>query len=512
MNPTSPSLPTDLDQVGQRNSGRIPGEAWLAIAAALVGCSVYLIGLPKPLSNIDDYNLLPFKAEFGRALVAAWRQDASLGRFRPLYWVFEGGLGALSGGSESVLHVGRLAFLFAAVGLQVRLALQLGAVPIIAAALAVLVAWSSPALEVWGRGGPSEAFAQPLALAASLMLLRARRVRGLTAASLLGLAACLTKESYAAWTAGAFLAFAVWAILRGDRRLALTAAVGGIVQFVPAVVPSVFLGGSQGDYTAHVLFELSASPLGAAGTFLATSPTLAVLGAAAAVTLLVRLPRRHSMEWPVEDMVVLGALGAAAAGTFAPGLTIPRYQLPLVTMAAVACAAASAPLAAWRPVRQWVTIAAVLLLPLAAASARAYYYLQLEAVANRADQRIRGLLAEALVSRGEVRILWHPDDVERPIGALKHLQAAGIRGRAEIVPCTPFPVRSEGLLRGLLDGYQTPVSAFAPNLASVQCGLFKPFAVDRACTLRLPGPGLFLPVLKCRGFLEPAALLGSVRD
>jgi len=483
---------------------------WLAAAAAAgLAAAVYLVHLPWPLANIDDYNLLPFGRGFAGALEGAWRGDLALGRFRPLYWVLEGALGALTGASGTLLHVGRVACLAAAVALQVLLARRLGAGPVAAAGLALLVAWSLPALDVWSPGGPAEAFAQPLALACTLLLLRVKRPAGLAAAGALGLAACLVKESYAAWTGGAMAAFAAWSLLRGERRSAISLALAAAVQFTPALLGSGLLAAWRGSYAKHVLMEISLGPIDAAALVLGRSPLATALGVLGLATVIVRLVRLRPRHWPLEDVVLLGALGAVAAETLLLGLVVRRYQLQLVTWLYLAAArgATSLPRGRWAPVGA-VAVAVLILGPAGAAGVRAYHATQVESAGARSDGRLRDMLASALVQRGEVRILWTPQDVERPIGALKHLEAAGVVGRVELAPCIPIPAAMADTRGPLFGTFPGPVGPGAPVVMSSRCGAYEPYAVEDVCTLELPGRDRLLPALECGGFQEHGALFG----
>jgi hypothetical protein len=497
---------------------RIEARPWVPAAslAGVAAAAVFLVGLPTPLANIDDYNLLPFGRGYAGALAEAWRADLGIGRFRPLYWVLEGALGAVTGRSAAALHVGRAGALAVAVALTVLVARRLGTGPVAAAALALLVAWSKPALGVWAPGGPAEAFAQPLALGALLALLEWERPWSIPAAASLGLLACLSKESYAAWTAGALGACAGRAALRGEWRRGLAAAAGAALQLAPAAVASGVLGAWRGSYARHVLAETSSSPLQAGAALLRSSPLLTVLGLAGAFGLVAVRVRARPSTWPPCEVVVLGGLAGTAAGTLLTGLTIHRYQLPLVTALALAAArgwglAVEGPpsarwRAAWGPVRAGA--AGLALLCAAGAGTRAYYAVAAEAAGRRADERMRGMIAAALAQRGEVRIVWTAQDVERPLGALKHLAAGGISGRVRLEPCGEVSASMTDTRNPLFEAYPGPVSPAAPAVVSSRCGLFEPYAVEEACTLELPGAAGLLPVLECGGYQEPAALFG----
>ncbi len=480
-------------------------QLWTAVAAAAIAVAAYL---PSriPLANIDDYNVRPFASDYWGALGEIVVRDAPNGRFRPLYWALEGLLGLLTGPSGTVLHAGRLLFLAAAVGLQVLVSARLGAGLLPSALLSIATAWSMPALTTWLPGGPSEAFAQAFAVACTLAVLRARSARAVAAAVALGLAACLIKETYSPWTAAALGARAIAALLARERRAIATVALTGAgLQLAPPVAAFVLVRAWSRSYLGHVLTAVSASPVAAVVEIIRWNPLALALGVLGFAAMAVRLARVRPRSWPLEDLVVLAVAGAATAATIALGFTVPRYFLPLNGALALVAARGAAGLQASR-VPAWgrAVAAGVLVVATAAGGARAVLDARLSLLQHRADERMRRQLGEALSADGGVRVFWVPEEVERPIGAVKHLAADGIRGDVAMQPCVaPIPASAQTYLN-LFARYPGPVGPAAAVLASTDCPGAPRAPLDRACSLVLPGIQSVAPRYACFDVAERA--------
>lgn len=458
----------------------------VAIATALVASAAYT-QWRIPLSNIDDYNVRPYAAGYWNALAGSVAVDTAVnGRFRPAYWVVEGLLGVVTGSSGTVLHAGRLCFLAAAVAIQVLLAVRVGAGAILGALLALATAWSVPALASWIPGGPGEALAQPLALACVLLVLRATSWRGIAVAAALGLAACLTKETYAASTAGTLAAGAIAGLARGERRMAVAGAAAAAIQFAPAAIAFALVRAFSGSYLEHVVSTLVLPAASAARTVVALNPLAVAAGVAGVAAIALRLRRTRPARWPVEDVVVLGVLSATFVETVVLGFAIPRYHLPLNAALALAAARGAVGLFTPRRIVAVCAVGALLAIGVAAGGARAALAARASAADLRTDERMREQIGSALAADGRVRIFWVPEDVERPMGAVAHLAADGIRGDVEMRPCTPLQPESAKLLGGYFARYEKGVGR-AQVIASTSCpGTFAP-ALERVCTLTLPG-------------------------
>jgi hypothetical protein len=455
-----------------------------AIATGLTSASVYVTGA-IPLANIDDQNVRRFAVDFWGSVSEAVGLDVGYGRFRPLYWVFEGALGAATGNSGTVLHAGRLLCLAAATALSVLLARRLGAPLAVAVVLALVPAWSIPAIDVWTRGGPAEAFAQPLALAALLLVLRSDTPRGIALASFVGLVACSVKESSAPWIAAALLARAICA---GRSRLPVATWVsiaGALAQFMPGVLAAVLLPRFSGSYLEHIIVSLRAPPREAALSAFHAGPFALLLGSLGLAAIAARRASeiRRPWSWPVEDLVVVGVASAAVAETIALGFIVDRYHLPLVASLALLAARGAAGVSRTRAVIVTVAMIAPVVF---AGAVRSATYARASAARHRLDERLRQQVAAALEQSGGVRIHWVPADVERPIGAVTHLRADGITGQVQFVPCTRAPAGQEEIFRGLFAPYSSPIGRDVPSVVAVSCGGVAASLGERACVLDLP--------------------------
>lgn len=480
-------------------------ESWTAAAAAAIAVAAYL---PSriPLANIDDYNVRPFASDYWGSLGDIVLRDAPNGRFRPLYWAVEGLLGLLTGPSGTVLHAGRLAFLAAAVGLQVLLSARLGAGLLPSALLSIATAWSLPALETWLPGGPSEAFAQAFAVACTLAVLRARSARAVILAAALGLAACLMKETYSPWTAAALGARAVSALLARERGAVVAAALSGAaIQLAPPLTAFLLVKALSSSYLGHVLTAVSASPVAAVAEIVRWNALALALGVIGLAAIAVRLARTRPRTWPPEDLVVLAVAGGATAATIALGYSIPRYFLPLNGALALVAARGAAGLRAARvPAWARAAVAVLLVVATAAGGARAALDAHRSLIQHRADERMRRQLGDALAAGGGLRVFWIPEEVERPIGAVKHLAADGIRGDVAMQPCVaPIPASAQTYL-SLFARYSVSVGPAATVFASTDCPGAPRVPLDRACSLALPGIQSFLPRYGCFDVAERA--------
>ncbi len=219
--------------------------------------------------------------------------------------------------------------------------------------------------------------------------------------------------------------------------------------------------------------------------------TLAACGAVAIVARLAPLP---ASEWPTEDLLVLLVPAAALAQTLALGLVVPRYQLPLATASALLAARASRGLRL-RAV-SGLAVGLAVLVAVVATGLRAYLAAQVDATQTRADQHLRERLASVLVHDGAARIVWRPEDVEQPLGALAHLELSGIRGRVQMLAC-------EGELPSFV-GFRDPISRSAPIVVSTQCPGVVPTVLEIRCAVQLPGLGTPWPTLRCYDIPERA--------
>jgi hypothetical protein len=462
-------------------------DAALAAAAGIVAAIAYFTGR-LPLSNIDDYNLLVFQRDYPGALRAALG-EATAGRFRPVYWALEGALGALTGSTGTVLHVGRLAFQAAGTAFLVLAARRLGAPRWYAVALGAAGAWCDAALDVWTRTGPSEAFAQPFALAAIWLVLRARGAAGLAAAALAGLTASLSKEAYAPFVAAALLAHAVTSAARpGRRALAAVAVLGAAAQFLPSAVAWIGLRQLPGSYLAHVLAGDGLPPLDALALAAARNVLPGAVGALGLAAAAGRLARARPSGWALEDLLPVAVTAATVLVTLVFGYARMRYLLPL-SAALLLLGARALPVprvSATRAVR--AAVAAATVLAVAATGARAITFARTFAAMGRGDERFRNGLASVLAARGGAILLWDFTDLERPLGALAHLGEAGRSGRVEIRLCDVPPPGQEELYERMRAPYARPLGRPAPLVVSAPClGGPGPVSAERACMLLLPG-------------------------
>lgn len=154
-------------------SSRGPGRRSRSLVAhlAAIGSSTVLLFLMiepvlgSTLGAVDDHEIVAIVGKDGQfsirevpGLVA--KADASIGRFRPMYWIGRGLECALAGRDASLWYVNRLALSFvtlvaiyvAAVGFTGRLA----------AAVIALLPFSGPQFETWIRLGANETYATPL--------------------------------------------------------------------------------------------------------------------------------------------------------------------------------------------------------------------------------------------------------------------------------------------------------------------------------------------------------------
>lgn len=490
MSESETGAPTPAAPGTSREPGA-PGVALqrlLVAAGALLVVSAYVVGR-MPLSNIDDYAVRRFQVDFPGSLWACMKEEPAGGRFRLLYWLFEGGLGALTGSSGTVLYYGRLVLLGLSVVLLVRLGRRLGAPLGLAVIAAVAVGWSLPALAVWGRAGPAEAFATPLALASCLLVLGAESTVGVAVAGAVGLAACLTKESYAAWTAAALLAWAAKAFLARDLRGARWVAVAGAgAQFLPAALAVGIGRGWSGSYTQHVVSEISVGPVVAVQTAFGAAPVIAAAGLAGLGIVAARLRRTSASAWELADLAVIAMASAVWLEGVLLGFSVLRYLLPTVIVSVLPALRAAR---GWPMLRRPRLAAALLVLalsPVLVSSGVLVANSVARSVADsRVDERFRALLGVALSRYGAVRILWDPSDVERPVGAVTHLAAEGIHGEVQISPCVELPRGGEELYGELFAPYAKPPTRPGPVFISPYCpGAGTPETVELVCVTALP--------------------------
>lgn len=461
-------------------------DAWLPLATGAVAAAVLFVGR-TPFSNIDDSSIRAFGSAYWGSLRGAIQSDLAAGRFRPVYWALEGALGWLTGSSATGLMAGRLLALIAATAVMTLLMRRLGARPAVASLLALAASWSLPALEVWCRGGPAEAFGQPLALASVLVALAGRGGRGVAGAAALGLVACLAKESYAPWTAAALLARGIWGRTRSEPwTVSVLAAVGIGAQFVPAVVAWLAVRGDA-SYSRLVVSSLSVPTRELALRTLQTMPFAVAAAAVGGVVTAFSAARSGLRRWALEDAVVLVAAAAVAAGTWLVGVPIDRYLLPLTGALLLVAARGTAVLERSVPRRLLLVIVLVVTVPtVAAAGARGWFRARLSDVDRRVDERFRVQIADAFRDRGEVLIVWVPADIERVLGALIHLKEDGVDGRAQVVACVGAPEGQEGLYR-LFEPYRVPVTGSATMLLSTFCPMVEVGQGLDGCMLVLPG-------------------------
>jgi hypothetical protein len=469
-------------------------ELALAAAVAILAAAVYFSGRLE-FSNIDEYNGRRFAGDFLGQLRGIVVEDLGAGRFRPMYWVFQGALTGITGSSATILMAGRLAFLAAGGWFQYRLSRRVGASRPVAALLSWALAWSPTALAIWTPGGPAEAFGTPLSVACAYLVLVTTTPRGVLAAAAVGLLAALTKESYAAWTAAALGALALSELLRSRRGPVLwLAGSAAVLQLVPAIIATQGpkqLGGSYLDYVVH---SISGTPAQVWRMLETQLPLAVVAGAIGLAVIAVRLLRTRLRAWPLEDLLVLAVLGAALAEVFALGLTMPRYLVPVCTgLLLVAARGASALPGPRRPVAlATVAVLAVCVLP---GGLRAGMVARMAAADRRVDGRLRAHIAEALSTHGAVRIYWYPSMVEQPVGALTHLKLDGLaKGEVQLLPCVrPHPSEA-ALLAGIFAPYAAPVSKPAPIIVSTLCPkVGQGPLIETACAIGLPNlvtPGL----------------------
>jgi hypothetical protein len=485
-------------------------EVAVAIATGVLGALAYFTGR-LPFSNIDDYNVLPFQRGYLSALATLPGEASASGRFRPLYWALEGALGALTGPTATILHAGRLAFLAASVALLVLVARRLGAPLWYAIALGVASAWCGAAIDVWTASGPSEAFAQPLAVLAIWLALGARGAGGLAAAAAAGLAACLAKESYAPLVSATLLAHGAWSMLRPERRrLAGAAFVLAAVPFVPALVAWLGARRIPGSYLwlavggAGLTFgEMIEIALGR-NVF---PGLVALAGLAAAVA---RLARTRRSEWPLEDLLPLAATAAMGVVTIALRYAIPRYFLPLST-ALLLLGARALPLRPFRGARIAGALAAAgVTVAVLAGGARAVTYARTIAATHRTDERLRNTIASVLAESGGAVIVWEIEDIERPVGAMAHLREQGRDGPVQIRTCSQLPPDRQALFDGMVGPLSRPLGRWAPMISSGPCmGERPPWLGERTCLLILPGTPEGPPGYRCVDVPEQAIVVGK---
>jgi hypothetical protein len=466
-------------------------DPWV-LGAALLAAASFAVW-PREFSNIDEYNGRAIATDFAGRTWASIVADLGNGRFRPLYWVLEGSVSALTGSTATFLAVGRAAFLALQVWLFAGAARRLGAGRAVSVLLALSLAWSVPALEVWILGGPAEAFGNPLALACVFLVLRATTPRQVLVAAAAGLAAALTKESYGLTAAAALGAFGLAELLR--RRIGAAfwlAAAGAAVQFVPAAIAALGPRQMSSSYLAYVVGSVSGSPAVVLQTALAQNSLGIVVGAVGLALVLRRLFRTPVREWPLADVVVLSVLAAEVAALFALGLVMSRYHLPVGT-ALYLVAARGARELAW-PARRGLAAAAIpvtLAAFVLAGGARAAINARSATMGRRAMGRLRDQIADSLKQYGAIRIYWLPPDVEQPLGSIAHLRLDGripSGGEIELSPCTRIHPAEAPHLEPLFAAYSTPVSRPAPVLVSLRCPRVPRDGVtfDRSCDLTLP--------------------------
>jgi hypothetical protein len=445
-------------------------EWGLTIAAAFAISAAYL-AVEVPLSNIDDYNILPFGRDYLAALWSLIASDAGNGRARPLYWILEGALGAATGTSGTVLLFGRLTFLVGALVLLVRTARALGAPPWLAVLLAASVGWSLPAKDTWARGGPAEAFAVPLALLATWLVLRAESARHVALAGLVGLAAACAKESMAPWTAAALLAWGFASVLSGGPwRARGIALLGAATQLLPALVALATRAGGSTSYLEYVAVSLNVGPLNALRAVADRASLAALLAVAGLAAVGARLARRAPREWARADLVVLACFAAVALEGVTMGFAVDRYHLPFVVTAALLAARAAHGWEGWPRARSLAAGFLLLGIPvLALMGYRTYLDVRLWLADSRADARLRELVATGLRMHGGLQILWPPPDVECAIGAIAHLRAAGVVGDVQLLPCGPYPAGAEKMYAGLFAPYSRPAGGAGPRIVATGC-------------------------------------------
>jgi hypothetical protein len=484
---TVPAISTPIPApAGARETRR---ELLVGVAVGFLAAAVYFSGRLE-YSNIDEYNGRAFADGFWKLLAGAISGDLGNGRFRPVYWLLQGALVSSSGSTATILMLGRLAFLGMGASFQYLLSRRLGASRAVAALLTLSLAWSLPALAIWTPGGPAEGFGNPLALAFTYAVVVATSLQGVAAAGVLGLLAALTKESYGAWTAAALLSLALYELLRRRRGpVMLTAAGLGLLQLVPAVIAALGPKQLSSSYLGYVVQAIRGTPEVALRMMVGQLPLALLLGAAGLVAIAARLLRTGPRAWPCEDLIVLAVLGAALTEVFALGLTLPRYHIPVGTGLCLVAARGAARLGE-RGVSRRLALAvqvalALLVLP---GGARAVLAARSAAGDRRVDARLRVQIGDALRQYGAVRIYWHPNQVEQPVGALSHLKRDGITGDVELRPCLrPNPAEAAAL-NAIFAPYATPLTKPAPTLVNTLCPRVGPGPVtERACWLVLPG-------------------------
>ena len=469
-------------------------ELVVAAAVSIVTAAVYFSGR-LDFSNIDEYNGRRFAGDFvGSLRDYIMLADLGSGRFRPMYWVLQGALTAITGSSATVVMLGRLAFLAAGTWFQYRLSRRLGASRPIAALLTCALAWSLPAIAIWTPGGPAEAFGTPLSVACAYLVLVASSPRGVVAAGAVGLLAALTKESYAAWTAAALGALAISEFLRGRRGpVAWLAGGAAVLQLVPPIIATQGPKPLNGTYLEYVVHAISGTPA-QVWQMLETQLALAiVVGALGLAAIAVRLVRTGVRAWPLEDLLVLAVLGAALAEVFGLGLTMPRYLVPVGSGLLLVAARGSIALGHRRPLALAMTAALAVCVLLG--GLRAGMAARMAAGDRRVDGRLRAQIAGALRTHGAVRIYWYPSMVEQPVGALTHLKLDGLaNGEVQLLPCVrPHPSEAAHLAN-IFAPYAAPVSKPAPIIVSTLCPKVGqgPLA-ETGCAIGLPNlmsPGL----------------------
>jgi hypothetical protein len=416
-----------------------------------------------------------------------------------VYWLLEGSLASVTGSTATVLVVGRAAFLALQVWIHARIGRMLGAGRAISILLALALAWSVPALEIWTLGGPAEAFGNTFALTCAFLVLRARTPGAVLVTAAIGLAAALTKESSGASTAAALGALAISELLGARRGVVCgIAAAGALVQLAPAAVATLGPRQFSASYLAQVVSAVSAGPGVVFRVALAQGSLAIVLGLAGLVLVLRRLVHTRLRAWPLEDLVVLAVLSAELGAVFGLGLVMSRYHLPLGTALLLVAARGAREIA---PGRRAVVIAVVLAAAVLPGGVRAALAARSSAANRRAEARLRAQIADALSRYGAVRIFWLPHDVEQPVGAITHLRADGsAAGEIELKPCARMHPASAQHLSTIFAPYSTPVSKPAPVIAGGTCpGAPRGTRVhERACGLALPSIGNATLRLDCR--------------
>ncbi len=485
-------------------------DAAVAAAAGSVAALAYFTGR-LPFANIDDYNVLPFQRAYLAAL-GGLPSEAAMGRFRPLYWAFEGTLGALTGSTATFLFVGRLAFLAASVAFLVLAARRLGASLWFAVALGVASAYCGAALDVWASNGPSEAFAQPFAVAAIWLVLRARGAGGIVAAAAAGLAACLSKESYAPFVAAALLAYAMVSLLRKERPgLAWVAAAGAAAQFAPALVAWFGARTLSGSYLSLVVAGGGLSPREALAIAIGRNVFPGIVALAGLAFVAARLWRTRSSEWLLEDLLPLAVAAAMVLVTIVLRYAIPRYFLPVSTaLLLLGARAGPLPLRPGRLARVAGAVAAVgVALAVVAGAARAATFARMMASVHRADERFRSTVASVLAASGAAVIVWEVADVERPVGAITHLRARGNDQPVELRLCNQATPDQQAYFDALVGPYGKPLGRWAPMISSGTCmGERPPSLGERVCLLILPWTPDGPPGYRCNELPELAIVVG----